>query len=698
MPKTIHVIFKTHLDIGFTGMGVDVLANYRDTFIPRAIAIAQETRASPHDISFIWTTGSWLIKHALEFGTPDQRAALDAAIRRGEISWHALPMSTQTELMDAELVDYGISISEVLDKRYGRTTKAAKMTDVPGHTIGLVPLLARRGIRYLHIGANPASAMPDVPSAFVWQAPDGSSILVNYDPNYGAAEVGRALEIDGCDSALYISHTNDNHGPQDVTEVIELFETLRRNYPGAIVKASTFEDFARDASAVFDRLPVITQEIGDTWIHGPASDPLHTARFRELLRLQRGWLADGRLVRGSTEYNSFNDPLLLIAEHTWGMDLKSFLPDFVNYRRDDFAGARQRDAIDPHLFPEEFGFLQKWTDGSPADAYTYSGYEASWVEQRNYIDRAIAALAAPLEQEARDAIARFEATPEALPLVAVDPSATYRLGMFSTRFGANGAIVSLIDDSGREWASVDHPIGAFWHETFGDLDYQGWFDDYCRDLDVNGDWAVPDFGKPGFEATVPSPARGRRTPRVKSFKIGSEDECDVAQLRLELPEDATALYGAPATVVARFRFDRERQRIEIRLHLGGRVAARLPEASWLTINPIVAEPSSWQMFKLGTQLSPLHVVENGNRNLHSVEMLSYNDDESSIRIEPLDSPVVGIGEARILEFDNHYGDLAQGFHLNLHNNVWGTNFRMWFDDDMTYRVRLSLEGTQSGAS
>lgn len=40
-------------------------------------------------------------------------------------------------------------------------------------------------------------------------------------------------------------------------------------------------------------LPVITSEIGDTWIYGYGSAPLRMARFRELGRLYDGWIRQG---------------------------------------------------------------------------------------------------------------------------------------------------------------------------------------------------------------------------------------------------------------------------------------------------------------------------------------------------------------------------------------------------------------------
>jgi hypothetical protein len=177
---------------------------------------------------------------------------------------------------------------------------------------------------------------------------------------------------------------------------------------------------------------------------------------------------------------------------------------------------------------------------------------------------------------------------------------------------------------------------------------------------------------------------------VTALELGRCGEQDVAQVRLALPDESTTRFGAPATVILRYQFDQEGPAIGIQLRLADRTASRLPEASWLTINPIVTDPTGWRMSKLGTDVSPLDVVRNGNRNLHAVDAVRYDDDAITATIETEDAPVVAVGRPRILEFDNQYGDLANGFHLNLHNNIWGTNFRMWFDDDVVYRVRLSL--------
>ncbi|MNP42645.1 hypothetical protein D3C76_1364270 [compost metagenome] len=94
--------------------------------------------------------------------------------------------------MDKELFRYGLTISQELDQQFGKQTIAAKMTDVPGHTLSMVPYMQKAGIQYMHLGVNPASMRPDVPKLFRWQAGDGSELIVNYAGSYG-----EPVEIEG---------------------------------------------------------------------------------------------------------------------------------------------------------------------------------------------------------------------------------------------------------------------------------------------------------------------------------------------------------------------------------------------------------------------------------------------------------------------------------------------------------------------
>ncbi|HEY0855211.1 MAG TPA: DUF5054 domain-containing protein, partial [Devosia sp.] len=201
--KTIHLVFKTHLDIGFTDHAAKVRAQYHERFIPQAIETGEHFFAENSEApAFIWTTGAWLIADHLATQPAEKVRRLERAIERGLIRWHALPFTTHSELMSPELFRAALSYSAELDKRFGMTTTAAKMTDVPGHTLGIVPLLAEAGVQFLHLGVNTASPPPDVPDVFRWRAPDGSEVVVMYQKSYGATHFP-----DGFDEGLSFAHT-----------------------------------------------------------------------------------------------------------------------------------------------------------------------------------------------------------------------------------------------------------------------------------------------------------------------------------------------------------------------------------------------------------------------------------------------------------------------------------------------------------
>lgn len=64
--KKIKIIFKTHLDIGFTHMAATVLPRCLEKDIPQAIKTANYFRRRHADFRYCWTVGSWLIYEALE--------------------------------------------------------------------------------------------------------------------------------------------------------------------------------------------------------------------------------------------------------------------------------------------------------------------------------------------------------------------------------------------------------------------------------------------------------------------------------------------------------------------------------------------------------------------------------------------------------------------------------------------------------
>ena len=146
------------------------------------------------------------------------------------------------------------------------------------------------GVKGLTIGSNGANYPPQVPKLHLWKdEQSGTEVVVVYHPygygGYSASTCDGPGKCGDCAEApngvaLCTEFRTDNTGPPSSTdEIIASLDAVRAEYPKASVFASTFDNFIRDVLPVKDQLPVITKEVGDTWMYGAASDPLKMVRL-----------------------------------------------------------------------------------------------------------------------------------------------------------------------------------------------------------------------------------------------------------------------------------------------------------------------------------------------------------------------------------------------------------------------------------
>ena len=101
--RRVLVMFKCHFDAGFIDTQAAVVRKYFDQHYPNAIGIANTLRNSG-DERYVWTTGSWLLYEYLEQASAADRKRMEQAIARGDIAWHALPFTFQTELLTGSMI------------------------------------------------------------------------------------------------------------------------------------------------------------------------------------------------------------------------------------------------------------------------------------------------------------------------------------------------------------------------------------------------------------------------------------------------------------------------------------------------------------------------------------------------------------------------------------------------------------------
>ena len=655
--KRVLAMFKCHFDAGFIDTQAAVVHRYFSQFLPQAIAIAEQSRQSGNH-RYVWTTGSWLLYEYLEQASPQDRRRMEQAIAQGDIAWHAIPFSWQTEMMDASMISAGISLSHSLDARFGRATTGAKMTDVPGHTRGIISPLAAQGVKFLDIGVNDASTPAELPPLFVWKDTKGASLVVMYHHGYGSI-----VQVPGSDLAVAVIVGNDNSGPHSPAEIADVYSDLTRQFPNAQITACGLTEIANAIEPFRKNLPTVTQEIGDSWIYGVASDPVKVARYREISRLRRSWIASGKFQSGDATDIALLRRLLLEAEHTWGTDTKTWL-DFDNYIPRDLA--------------------------KMLDTKNYKVVEFSWTEKRQDLLDGIAALPAPLRDEGQSAISALTPQPPKLPSASQHPAGkeietTHFLLAFDPR---SGAIHRLRNKkTGREWASAGHPLALISYQTLSPADYARFFANY---IISTADWAKKDFGKPNIERFG---AESREwQPTVSKIEFTDDGKNYHLLESLEI-HDAEAFASGRAAFPQKMYLELTLPNAEPIIYVDffwfHKPATRMPEALWLTFNPEVRDQQGWIMDKSGEPVSPFDVVARGSRHLHAVSTgFSYRERDHSFSVETLDAPLIALGEKSPLNFSRAQPDLSGGIHCNLFNNAWGTNYIMWFGEDMRFRFLL----------
>ncbi len=666
--KKVIVVSKTHLDLGFTDYAENIRCKYIDTFIPEAIDLAESVNKDGKKY-FVWTTGSWIIKEALQ--DEKCKAKLEKALREGNIVPHAMPFTTHSELMDVDTLDFGLSIVDELDKMRNRKTVAAKMTDVPGHTKGIVPLLAKHGIKLLHIGVNGASALVDVPPCFLWKNGD-SEVVVIYSGAYGGA-----FESDLVEEILYFDHTLDNHGAPSPEKVLAHFDEIQKQYPGYEITAGTIDDFADVIWEKRELLPVFEGEMGDSWIHGAATDPYKSASLRTLISLKNKWLADGSLDREGEEYRNFADALLCIAEHTCGMDSKTYFSDYGHYLKKDFNKARKADKVKfRHLLsdlPQSILPLVSLYDGRRKRGY-YSVIEKSWAEQRGYIVKALAALCDNHRIEAEKELASL--IPEK-PLAFVgNGKSTAEAEGWTLEINEKGGIGHLTFNGKEIIRKNDEALITY--RSFSNKDYDFWLGNYSRDLEETAVWALGDFARPNlkiFEGKYPS---GRFDYAVKDILA----EGNTVKVKLICDKKLCDELGAPRLIQAVYTLTESG--VDVDVSWFDKDANRLTEAIYLNLFP---NTDSVELTKLGGKVKPEEVTLNGSRNLHAVQSVGFDGCE----IVNLHSPLVSFGRGKILEFDNKLESVRKdGISFVLQNNVWGTNFPLWYEDNARFEFKIKV--------
>lgn len=734
--QQIIVVFKTHFDIGFTDMASNVVQRYRTTMIDKALEVVDQNRDLSPAQQFVWTIPGWPMHKILEDWpghTPERKQRVEKAFKEGRFVVHALPFTTHTELLEPEDLVRGLGYSSSLTRELGLALpRDAKMTDVPEHTWMLATLLHHAGVQFMVIGCNGRSGVLRVPWLFWWEGPDGSRMLTMYSPKYGTDLPPPANWP--YHTWLAMLHTGDNRGPPRPDEVKKVLDQAAKEFPGVKVRIGRMSDFADAILAEKPDLPVVRGDAPDSWIHGPMSDPIGARIARntrpllpltESLNTQlRAWglnVPDAEPAVAAAYEQS-----LLYGEHTWGGSI-GWIGRKLSYgdefKKDRATGRFQRSEAS---WDEHTGYIQKargfitpvldtnlealahgvniggprivvynplpWKrdglvslpagGGAPPALKPVDGSGVVPMENEGGQFRFIARDVPPMGYRTYVQASNTQAQKAKIENQESSPD-TLETRFFKAKLDpARGVIASLVDKrSGRELVGPTAAVGLgqYLYERFDSNQVRQYCENYLR----GGDYTPANFGKPGLPPASQCPYQAL-SPR--DFKLRLE-RTPVSVVAVMEAQDGASF---PKAVSTRLVLYRDLPFADLEITLEDKPSDSWPEAGWLCLPFKVDEPQ-FHLGRLASIIDPARdIIPGANRHILALNTgLTITDPKGrGVGLCPLDHPLVSLEVPGCWKYSLDFVPKKPVVYLNLFNNQWTTNFRLWNQGTWTSRVRL----------
>ncbi|PWJ41918.1 glycoside hydrolase family 38 N-terminal domain-containing protein [Sediminitomix flava] len=348
-PYDLYLLHHSHVDIGYTHTQ-DEVEKMQWKNLDDAVMMSQKTANYPEGSKFKWSVEvMWAVESYLKQASPAQKTAFLEAVKNGSIALEGLYGNMLTGLSNPqELVESTFDALQVSDE-VGVPLTSAMITDVPGYTWGLVPVLAHSGVKYLSAGTNvfhriggTISTWGDRP--FYWISPSGEEKIMVWVHEKGYSHFHTGLGFTDLKVLLtpksvfdYLNELNDRNYPYDITtlrytvgsdngpvdqgisetvkEWNEIYETPK------VILSTTTESFQAFEDKYGDQLPVVKGDFTPYWEDGAGSTSKETAIVRnasERLSQAMTLLSLNQVQIPNEKFEEAWRCVLLYNEHTWG--------------------------------------------------------------------------------------------------------------------------------------------------------------------------------------------------------------------------------------------------------------------------------------------------------------------------------------------------------------------------------------------
>ena len=341
---TVYIVPHSHTDIGYTHLQPEVEQRQVEN-LAKGMAIAEKTASYPEGARFVWNVEVlWAADLFLQRMEAPRRAAFDKAVKSGQVGLNGLYLNVLSGLARPEELVQTARFATRLSERLGVKIDTAMISDIPGHTWGLVPALAQAGIRYLSTSPNffdriGTTQVASADQPFWWVGPSGREKVLTWNTwmGYALSHTWNAKLTDA-HVAEYLDHLEQVRYPYDITYIrwsglgdnsepepgiCEFVRdwNARYRWPRFVI-SDQHAPFAALEERYGDRIPTRRGDWTPYWEDGAGSSSRETAMNRasadRMTQAETVWALRAPESWPAAAADAAWKKVLLYTEHTWG--------------------------------------------------------------------------------------------------------------------------------------------------------------------------------------------------------------------------------------------------------------------------------------------------------------------------------------------------------------------------------------------
>ncbi|MEA3477971.1 MAG: glycoside hydrolase family 38 C-terminal domain-containing protein, partial [Bacteroidota bacterium] len=348
--RTIHLIHHSHVDIGYTHVQEEVLEKQWE-WLEMAVDMGRESQKYPSEAHFKWNVEvMWALDQYLKTKPEDKKQALLDAISKSWIELDAIYGNNLMALANTEELIRMTESARETARLCGVKLESAMISDIPGWTWGIVPVLAKSGVRYFSLGTNHGHRIGHTirewgDKPFYWVSPSGNERVLTWIHGTGYAlfhtglgyenlnrdlaetkilEYIQQLHLEGYDYNIVPLRYNigSDNGPPDKYLSQFVMDWNEKYVTPRLVISTVSEAFSEFEKKYGNTIPEVSGDFTAFWEDGAISSARETAiNQHSAERLVQAEALYAMLQPDHYPPGDFRQcwtDVLLFNEHTWG--------------------------------------------------------------------------------------------------------------------------------------------------------------------------------------------------------------------------------------------------------------------------------------------------------------------------------------------------------------------------------------------